>query len=203
MPDVKSSSGMMSDFDVRALFLLYGGAHGAWAPLMVAATIAGGGWGALALLPMMLIARARPFAAALAGAIAVQAVVVWGMKLAVGRVRPWIALGLPAPLGSPHDGSFPSGHAAGSACVAGFLAVVLPVVWSASPRRARWVATGAAIAAGIVAVSRVYLGAHFVSDVVCGAGLGAIVGVVAGTRYVERAFAGGRSPFGGDSRRIG
>ena len=57
-----------------------------------------------------------------------------GPEAAVGRVRPWIALGLPAPFGSPHDCSFPSGHAAGGFCVAAFLAVALPVAW---PARAR------------------------------------------------------------------
>jgi undecaprenyl-diphosphatase len=176
----------MSDIDLRALFALYGGAHGVWGPLMVAATIAGGGWGSLALLPMMLVARVRPFVAALAGAIVLQAMLVWGMKLAVGRVRPWIALGLPPPLGAPHDGSFPSGHAAGSFCVAGFLVVVLPVVWSATPVRARWVAGGAVAMALLVAVSRVYLGAHFVSDVVCGGVIGGMIGVLAGMRHVRR-----------------
>jgi undecaprenyl-diphosphatase len=175
----------MSDVDVRALFALYGGAHGVWAPFMIAVTIAGGGWGSLALLPMFFHARARPFAAALAAAIMLQAVLVWGMKLAVGRVRPWIALGLPPPLGAPHDGSFPSGHAAGSFCVAGFLAVVLPVVWSKTPGRARWVTGGAVTAAALVALSRVYLGAHFVSDVVCGGALGAIVGAVTGALFLR------------------
>ncbi len=164
---------------------LYGGAQGAWAPVMIAATVIGGGWASLVLVPMIWHVATRRFAVALASAIAFQAVVVWGVKLAVGRVRPWIALGLPPPLGAPHDGSFPSGHAAGSFCVAGFLALVLPAVWPTARARARWVTGFAGAAAGLVALSRVYLGAHFLSDVVCGAVLGGLIGALAGAKFAR------------------
>lgn len=171
--------------DVRALLAVYGGAHGAWAWPMIALTILGGGWSALLLLPMLWHTRTRRLAGALAGAVVAQAVLVWALKRAVGRVRPWIALGLPAPLGAPHDGSFPSGHAAGSFCVAAFLALALPAVWPAAPARARLVAAGAFFLAALVAFSRVYLGAHFPSDVICGALIGALVGALAGGLYAR------------------
>lgn len=169
---------------MRALFALYGGMGGAWAPLMVVVTVLGGGWGSLALVPILWRAATRRFALALGVAIAVQAVLVWAMKLVVGRVRPWIALGLPPPIGAPHDGSFPSGHAAGCFCVVGFLAVALPAMWPAQPAKARWIVGAAAVMAALVALSRVYLGAHFVSDVVGGAMLGGTIGVVGGVVYV-------------------
>jgi undecaprenyl-diphosphatase len=163
-------------FDVRALFAIYGGMNGRWAPAMVAFTVLGAGWTALLLVPLIWSARTRRFGIALALAIAIQATLVVALKAAFGRVRPWLAFGLPAPIGQPHDGSFPSGHAAGSFCVAAFLAVVLPAVWRSSPRRAYLVALLGLLVAACIALSRVYLGAHFPSDVLAGALLGALVG---------------------------
>ncbi len=166
----------MADLDDRLQAAMYGGAHGSWGPLMVVLTVLGGGWAVVALLPLLGWPRTRRFAATLSLAVAAQAIGVWALKLAVGRVRPWIALGLPAPLGAPHDGSFPSGHASGSFCVAAFLAVASPV----SPRQRIGLVAACAVLATLVGVSRVYLGAHFPSDVVAGALLGASLGAAAG-----------------------
>jgi membrane-associated phospholipid phosphatase len=173
------------DLDLRALFAIYGGTHGAWAVPMVAATLIGEGWAALALLPLLGWARTRRFASWLTAGVVVQAVLVWTLKAAFGRLRPWIALGLPDPFGAPHDPSFPSGHAAGGFCVAAFLALALPVAWPESRRRARVVAALVAGLAAFIALSRVYLGAHFPSDVVAGAALGVVVGAVAGRLYAR------------------
>ncbi len=174
----------MRDLDARALAAMYGGAHGPWGPAMIALTLLGSGWSALVLLPLIGWPRTRRFAAALAIAIVAQATWVWALKLAVGRVRPWIAMGLAAPLGSPHDGSFPSGHASGSFCVAAFLAIALPAVWPGAAWRARFVLGATMAVATLIAVSRVYLGAHFPSDVLAGAVTGACFGAAAGGRYV-------------------
>jgi undecaprenyl-diphosphatase len=179
----------MTDMDARALLAFYGGSHGAWSGPMLAATLVGEGWSAAALLPLLFWVRTRRFAAALTAGVATQAVLVWALKAAVGRVRPWIALGLPAPFGSPHDGSFPSGHAAGSFCVAAFLVLALPVAWPDARGRARTVAVLVAALAVLIAASRVYLGAHFPSDVLAGALLGALVGAVCGRLYARGASA--------------
>ena len=69
----------------------------------------------------------------------------------------------------PIDASFPSGHTAGSFAAATALAGFYP--------RQRPILLG--LAAG-VGLSRVYLGHHFVSDVLVGAGLGAGLGALAG-----------------------
>ena len=176
----------MGDLDTRALVAVYGGAHGAWAPAMIALSCLGSGWAALALLPLLGWPRTRSFAGALGLAIAAQAAWVWVLKLAVGRVRPWIAMGLPTPFGAPHDGSFPSGHASGSFCVAAFVAIALPAVWPSPAWRVRFVAAAALVVASLIGVSRIYLGAHFPSDVLAGAITGACFGAAAGGRYVSR-----------------
>ncbi len=155
---------------------------------MVGLTLLGGGWPAIALVPLVVWPgwpRTRRFARVLALAVAAQATLVWGLKLATGRVRPWIAMSLPAPIGAPRDGSFPSGHAAGSFCVAFFLLVALPVAFPGSPNRSRAAGAVAVVFAALVALSRVYLGAHFPSDVLAGAVLGACVGVAAGGLYTS------------------
>jgi len=192
----KALSELVTDLDLRALFAIYGGAHGAWAHPMVLATLVGEGWTALALLPLLGWARTRRFAGWLAGGVVVQAVLVWGLKAAFGRLRPWIALGLPDPFGSPHDPSFPSGHAAGSFCVAAFLALALPAAWPDAHRRRRAVVVLVAGLAGLIALSRVYLGMHFPSDVAAGAVLGTVVGGLAGGLYAR-----GRSGVEGAAKR--
>jgi membrane-associated phospholipid phosphatase len=176
----------MQDLDSRYFAALYGGAHGPLGALMVVLTLLGGGWAALALVPMVAWPgrpMVRAFGRALAAATAGQALLVVAIKAAVGRVRPWIAMGLPAPLGAPHDGSFPSGHAAGAFCVATFLAVAIPEFFPESPWRARFWSTVALTLAALVALSRVYLGAHFPTDALGGALLGGVVGAVGGVAY--------------------
>jgi undecaprenyl-diphosphatase len=176
----------VESLDSRALFAVYGGMHGVWAPLMIALTAIGAGWTALALVPLVWSTRTRAFGTALALVIVVQAVLVWSLKAAIGRVRPWLALGLPPPIGHPDDGSFPSGHAAGSFCVAAFLAVVLPSLLPGSRARARLLALLGLALAGSIALSRVYLGAHFPSDVLGGALLGTLIGAAGAKLYLAR-----------------
>jgi undecaprenyl-diphosphatase len=179
------------DLDLRTLVVLYGSpdGRGAFWALMVGLTLLGGGWPVIALVPLVLWPgwpRTRRFARLLALAVLVQATLVWGIKLATGRVRPWIAMSLAAPIGAPHDGSFPSGHAAGSFCVASFLLIALPAAFPGSPNASRAAGAVAVVFAALVALSRVYLGAHFPSDVLAGAVLGASVGVAAGGLYASR-----------------
>jgi membrane-associated phospholipid phosphatase len=88
------------------------------------------------------------------------------LKHAIGRQRPPLADPRVHPLiPVPHDPSMPSGHAMMAFTGAVLLSAVVP--------RARWPLL--ALAVGI-ALSRVYLGVHYPSDVLVGAALGAGIG---------------------------
>ena len=173
---------------------------------MIAFTVLGAGWSAVGLVPLLWHVRTRSFGLVLGLAIALQAILVISIKAAVGRVRPWIAFGLPAPIGEPRDGSFPSGHAAGSFCVAVFLVLALRStaprssklatppssgvpssgVWSGSPVVHRIGAVVGLCVAALIALSRVYLGAHFPGDILGGALLGTLVGALGASVLAAR-----------------
>jgi membrane-associated phospholipid phosphatase len=82
----------------------------------------------------------------------------------------------PRPVGglvATHSWSFPSGHAvAGAVTAVGIVIVTLPP----GPRRWRW-EIRAAVFAGLMALSRTYLGVHWLSDVVAGTLLGVTLAV--------------------------
>lgn len=87
---------------------------------------------------------------------------------------------------------FPSGHASGAVAMWGGLAVVF---------RERWLAWLAPFLAALVALTRLYLGVHFLADVVGGALLGGLVLFAAWTLFGgdagrERFFAAGRARLG-------
>jgi membrane-associated phospholipid phosphatase len=85
----------------------------------------------------------------------------------------------------PADGNgIPSGHTSGAVTVYGTLAAI----YSVGQQRIRYAA--AAVAAGLVGLSRVVLGVHYVADVIGGAVLGlAVIAAVVWARD------GSRSPF--------
>ncbi len=82
----------------------------------------------------------------------------------------------PRPLGGLYatdSFSFPSGHAiAGAVTAVGIVIVLLPP----GPRRWRW-EVQAAVFAGLMALSRTYLGVHWLSDVIGGTLLGVTLAV--------------------------
>lgn len=92
------------------------------------------------------------------------------LKLTIQRPRPSYAAVL------LHDPtwSFPSGHAIGSLVGYGMLAYVL-MLWAQGRRRTQWLILAAAV--GLIAAigaSRLYLGVHYLSDVVGGYAAGLI-----------------------------
>lgn len=89
------------------------------------------------------------------------------IKTAFRRRRPWSTKAVRVVGPRTQDFSFPSGHTAGSFAAATALAAFYP-------ERAPLLFTAAAA----VGASRVYLGHHFPTDVVAGAGLGSGVGLL-------------------------
>jgi undecaprenyl-diphosphatase len=113
-----------------------------------------------------------------------------GLKAAVDRERPqW-----PDPVDTAHYAAFPSGHAMTAVVSCGLLVWVLRL-YGAGPG-----ALGAALAVAVVsavgvAATRVYLGVHWLTDVVGGALLGVALVTLATTGYAR--YAEPRAPAEG------
>lgn len=89
----------------------------------------------------------------------------YAIKLAVRRPRP-VLEGLPPLGGAPSSLSFPSAHATSSFAVATAMVRVDPAT------------AGALVIAVALALGRPYLGMHYPSDVLAGALLGVVLGLI-------------------------
>ena len=85
------------------------------------------------------------------------------LKQLFHRHRPDAFFGYAEPLGY----SFPSGHAISSACFYGVAAAIIAARTRSRIKKAL-VWTGAALLAGLIGFSRIYLGVHYPSDVIAG-----------------------------------
>ena len=101
--------------------------------------------------------------AAIAGAVGLYNIV----KTLVGRPRPPAAIWI----GHYSGASFPSGHATQSAAFYAMLAIVAGTGLAMRRRAVVW--SAAALVVLIVGASRIYLGAHWLTDVLAGYALGA------------------------------
>ncbi|WP_296445268.1 bifunctional DedA family/phosphatase PAP2 family protein [Rhodoferax sp. UBA5149] len=102
---------------------------------------------------------------------------VWILKMTLERARPM----------AMYDGtdqfSFPSGHAASSIVLYGFLAFLL--AHKRSPKIRFTIALLAAGLVGLIAFSRLYLGAHWLSDVIASLSLGTAWVALLGITYMQ------------------
>ncbi|MDD7389694.1 MAG: phosphatase PAP2 family protein [Lachnospiraceae bacterium] len=98
------------------------------------------------------------------------------LKNAVARPRPWVDVeGLSILIGKPHDFSFPSGHSSSSFAAAVVMYKMLPARFGIP----------AVILAAAIALSRLYVGVHYPTDVLFGT-LSGIVTAVCVCRFAHR-----------------
>jgi undecaprenyl-diphosphatase len=122
----------------------------------------------LLLLLLFVWQECRPLALVLLAASLARPLLEWSLKELVDRPRP--QLGQLVPGTGP---SFPSGHVMAAVAVWGLLPPVVAVV--SGRRAAWWMSVGiSGTIVGLVAFSRVYLGVHWMSDVVGALALGSI-----------------------------
>lgn len=139
------------------------------AALTVAFRVASTVGSAFVLVPLAvavvayLLWRKRPFDALLVAAASAGAeLITIGLKEVFGRERPF----LPDPIAMESSASFPSGHASVSLAVYGALALLV-AEHASNARRAAYVVVALALVVAI-GFSRLYLGVHFLSDVLAG-----------------------------------
>lgn len=152
-------------------------------PALIMNTL-GGGLIGVVIVPLGIVATLllfrRPWAALYyAIAAALSAGCVQLLKVTVGRARPEDMLVQSDP------GSFPSGHTANAATTAVALAIIFPRVW------VRVVGSAYALA---MALSRTYLGVHWLSDTIGGLLLGAGVAVLVWAPLAYKLAAEGARP---------
>lgn len=93
------------------------------------------------------------------------------IKNLVARTRPWLILEGLIPLVTERDpNSFPSGHTSAAFAAATAFFHTLP---------RRWAGVTAVVMAAVMGLSRLYVGVHFPSDVLCGALVGFLCGELA------------------------
>jgi undecaprenyl-diphosphatase len=116
--------------------------------------------------------RDRRSAVALVLVVAVTELLNLGLKEIFQRPRP----SLFQEIATLHSYSFPSGHAMASAAVYGSVAAVLA---RAYPARRRAILLGASSLVLLIGLSRVYLGVHWITDVLAGWAAGASIALAA------------------------
>ena len=170
-----------ASFDTGVFVFFYSLHQGAGAfldPFFKAITVFGdhGLFFIFAGLALAFIPKTRRVGITVLMALAVGALItnVW-LKEAVARTRPYEMLDIAKRLwegvgnGPESDLSFPSGHATASfaACVSVFLTCKKKYSWTAL------------VFAFLIALSRIYIGVHYCTDVIAGVLVGTIAGVIA------------------------
>jgi membrane-associated phospholipid phosphatase len=152
-----------------------------WGPLTAVFILASAWWVKWPLIALTggccdAAKRRLPTAAvAAAGAAAIAEGLTVLLKAVTDRARPPLAdPAIEALVSLPHSASFPSGHAATAFAAATAVGVLHP----------RTRAPLLALAA-MVALSRVYLGVHFWSDVLVGSALGVAIGLATTRLFVQ------------------
>jgi undecaprenyl-diphosphatase len=119
--------------------------------------------GAVCAAVLSWLARSMVPGIVIAGTVGGAAAATTALKAIVGRPRPplqWQAV-------LETDPSFPSGHVTGTAALLGIVAFVVGMGQARTTRV--WLTIGVVIGVALVAATRVYLGVHWLTDVIAGA----------------------------------
>ena len=142
-------------------------------PLVKAITFLGnGGWFWIALAVVLLLFRPTRRAALAAGIGLLLSLIVNNLFLKewIARIRPYeVTDGLSILVEVQKDFSFPSGHSGASFAAAVAMFPFLPRRWGVA----------LLVLAGLIALSRLYVGVHFPTDVLAGALIGTLLGLAA------------------------
>ncbi|ART72532.1 hypothetical protein BTO20_31785 [Mycobacterium dioxanotrophicus] len=166
----------------HAVFDWFVGHRQSWLTMVAIAITDIGSPGAIVALAFVAAAviwwrtRATLTAAVVLATVGLPSVVSTATKLVVGSDRPPAATQLLAET----DHSFPSGHVTGTVALLGILAVIVGQRWGRTPA----LLTGAALAGFVVAATRLYLGVHWLTDVLGGAVLGSAA-VLLGSAFLS------------------
>lgn len=138
-------------------------------PLMRAITTLGNGgafWTALTVL-LLIFRRTRRIGVYCAASMLLTLLVVnLCIKPLAARTRPYeLIQGLEILVSRPHDYSFPSGHSANS----------LSCAWTLFRLAPKKYGVPALVLAVLIALSRLYVGVHFPTDVLAGAAIGVLL----------------------------
>ena len=157
--------------------------HDLLTPLVRAVTFLGnGGWFWIVLAVLLCAFRRTRRAGLAAGTALLLSLLVNNLLLKnmVARIRPYeVIQGLRILIPPPGDLSFPSGHAGASFAAAAAMYPYLKKPWG------RWLL----VLAGLIALSRLYLGVHYPTDVLAGGLVGAFCAWLAWRLYMSRGAA--------------
>ncbi|MBP3807481.1 MAG: phosphatase PAP2 family protein [Eubacterium sp.] len=132
------------------------------------------GWFWIVLcIVLIAVKKTRPIGIIAATALVASLLIVNGIiKPVVSRTRPFVSIEeLTLITRKPLDSSFPSGHTSSA------FVVSCAITWCLSGKK-KWIGVILIIIASLIAFSRLYLGAHYPTDVIAGLLLGITISVV-------------------------
>lgn len=177
------------DFEIKIIQFLQSGRSHFFDVSFQALTMLGSAM-AVVLFSLFLLARKRSLTFWYLFSYGFVLLIVSILKSTIQRERPFVSSEEVELIGSiSQDFSFPSGHTACAMAIAIFTGYALFGEYKKVGTRAL-IVLGLAIYVGLVGLSRMYLGAHYLTDVLAGAAISAIVcsiGLLI-MRYVNKVF---------------